>query len=702
MTRRVPLAAALAILAAVPAQEVAVPAPVFETVLWLHGGPTRDAAFFAQLRKLGFTAVSVTNGEDPALPGRFGLRFYRDQCAGKGELELRDAQWRAWFDGYLAQRDPSTLVRPSCLADPTTRERVVAATAAALEAALPHGPLAASIADEASSTSHINPLDGCMSASFRTAFRAQLRARFAGDVRSLNARWGTDYVAFDPIEPWSTAAILRREVLGDDLPRNLAPWSDQLEFTDTLFVELVDAALARAGQIAPGVPVGLTGMQAPSAFGGHDYRRLMARQTFFETYDIGGARALAAAMAAPGAREFTTLFPPQGIVDARLVRGQLAAALAHGLSGVIVWSAGDVVLADGAPSPFGVALSDAFSASRPIAAAVAGARLEPSDVCIVESAPSVRVQWLLDAIEDGDTWPRRLSSHEAEHGTSLRARASWIAVLRDLGLQPDFVFAQDLHERLGIAPPRVLVLGATLALADAEAAAIVRFVEAGGTVVADHGTGMWNEALHRRDRGALDDLFGIRERSRNRSDWLVRDARGRDGHRTHGGVAIAERGLRAALGEPLDTADVQVEARRGEGRATFLNLAVCEYEDARLDESRFPLARELRSRVRQVLAAAGVVPPVLVRGDGLPACIERVVLRARDGRRLLAIRVDALARPELLARLDVDGGPLVELVFAEDVILTDLRDGTASAKGRSVQVQLPPFGGLFFAVERPR
>jgi len=404
----------------------------------------------------------------------------------------------------------------------------------------------------------------------------------------------------------------------------------------------------------------------------------------------------------PGAREFTTLFPPRGDVDARLVRAQLAAALAHGLSGVIVWSAGDVVLPEGTPSPFGVALGRAFAASRTVAATIAGARLQPSDVWIVESAPSVRVQWLLDAIEDGDTWPRRLSSHEAKHGTSLRARASWIAVLRDLGLQPDFVFAQDLPERLGQAPPRVLVLGATLALGDDEAAAIVRYVEAGGTVVADHGTGVWDDVLHRRDRGVLDDLFGIRERSYRRSDWLVRDARGRDGHRTHGGVAIAERGLRASLGEPLDTADVHVEAKRGKGRATFLNLAVCEYEDARLDESSFALARELRSRVRQVLSAAGVVPPVLVRGDGLPACIERVILRARDGRRLLAIRVDALARPELLARLDVDGGPMVELVFAEDVVLTDLRDGTVLAKGRSASVRLPPFDGLFFAVERPR
>lgn len=697
-------AAALLLAGGLVAQQAAAVAtpPRFETILWLHGGPARDERFWAAVRALGFTAVSVTNGEDPAEPGRHGLRFYRDQCAGKGELEIREAEWRAWFDRYLAERDDALLARPSCLADPESLRRVLAKTTSAVQAALPHGPVMASLADEASATSHFNPLDGCATGTFRAAFRAELEQQFAGDVHALNRRWGTDYVDFAKVEPWSTAAMRTRALVDGGLPRNLAPWSDQLAFTDRLFCDLVDAALSLAKELAPDLPVGLTGMQPPAAFGGHDYQRLMRLQSAWEVYDIGGARALAAARAPRGAREFVTLFPSRGEGAPELVRGQIAAAFAHGIDGVIVWSAGDVLQDDASPSPFGLALRDAFTELRGVADAFAGARLEPSSVWIVESQASVRAQWFLDAIDDGETWPRRLSSHEARHGTSLRARESWLALLRDLGLQPDFVYAGELPARLAATPPRLLVLSDTLALADVEVRAITTYVEAGGNVVADHGTGVYDEALRLRERGGLDALFGIRTRSLSRDDWLVRDARGRDGRRSAGGVAVAEAGLRGTLGEPLEFADVQLEARRGQGRTTYLNLAVCEYADARLDESRFALARELRSRVRQVVTAAGLSAPVLVRGDGLPACVERIPMRARDGRRLLAIRLAALERPELLARLAADGGPLVELGFPSPVRLVDLRAGRTLEPADHLRVRLPPFEGLFFAIDGER
>ena len=64
-----------------------------ETILWLHGGPIRDADFFAAVTELGFTAVSVSTGEDPSVPAANGLGFYLDQAVGKGVLELRDEQW---------------------------------------------------------------------------------------------------------------------------------------------------------------------------------------------------------------------------------------------------------------------------------------------------------------------------------------------------------------------------------------------------------------------------------------------------------------------------------------------------------------------------------------------------------------------------------------------------------------------------------
>ena len=676
--------------------------PPFELVLWLHGGPAHDEGFWARLRELGYTAVSVTGGEDPAVPGRYGFGFYRDQCAGKGELELREPEWQAWHQGYLENRDEAGLVRPACLADPAVPARVLAKLTAALEAALPHGPFAASIADEASSTSHFNPIDQCASPTFRAAFREALTTRCGGDITVLNARWGTAFADFAQVVPFSTAAIRRRELGVTTLPRNLAPWNDQLEFTDGLFVDLVGAALARAAEVAPGLPVGLTGMQPPSAFGGHDYRRLMRGQTFYETYDIGGARALARALAMPLAREFATLFPPAEDEPLQIIDARLAAFLSYGMAGVIVWSAGDVLADDGAPTAFGSRIAAAMMRSSQPAVAFAGARLEPSPICIVESPPSVRARWMLDSIPDRETWPKRLSSHEARVGTAIQTRASWVALLRDLGLQPDFVYAVDLGTRLGTAPPRLLVLADCLALADDQVRAIEAYAAAGGHVVVDQGAGVYDEALHLRSQGALDELFGLQARSLLAADWLVRDARGRDGARTASGLAIAERGLRGELGEPLALADVQLEKRHGEGRLTWLNLAVCEYAAIRLEPASFAAARELRSRVRQVVGAAGVEPPFFVRGEGLPACLERTVLRARDGRRLAVVRVAALDRPAVLEALAQDGDPEIELVFARPTTVIELRTGRELRAEPSCRLPLPPYDALFLELREDR
>ena len=51
----------------------------FESILWLHGGPARDAAFYAAVKAAGYSAVSVSGGEDPAGPGRHGMPYYHDQ-----------------------------------------------------------------------------------------------------------------------------------------------------------------------------------------------------------------------------------------------------------------------------------------------------------------------------------------------------------------------------------------------------------------------------------------------------------------------------------------------------------------------------------------------------------------------------------------------------------------------------------------------
>jgi hypothetical protein len=312
-------------------------------------------------------------------------------------------------------------------------------------------------------------------------------------------------------------------------------------------------------------------------------------------------------------------------------------------------------------------------------------------VWVLESQDSVRVWWMLDSVADGLTWVRRLASHERTHSTSQASRLGWIRLLQDLGLQPHFVTAAQLPERLLQQRPRCLVLPASIALSDRAAQAIAAFVQNGGTVLADHSTGLYDDTLARRDAGALDALFGITGRSCAWEDLLVREGRSTA---RESGLPLAERALHGKLGERRRLGDAFLELAHGRGRAVYLNAPVAMYGAWRLDEQQVEPARELRRRVRSVLQQAGAEPPCEVRGEGLPTCIERVPLRLRDGRSVLALRLHALDAPAVLRRLAGDGPRAVQVEF-RTVRTLRLLGGEDLGTGTRFDLRLDPFGALF-------
>ncbi|MHC5069970.1 MAG: hypothetical protein ACYTGO_05725 [Planctomycetota bacterium] len=629
----------------------------FEVILWLHGGPRRDQGFFAAIRELGCTAVSVSADEDPALPGRHGMRFYRDQICGKGILELRARQFDPVRNAYELSRDRKDLVRPVCLSSLGTLAQLSSTLSDRLRPALAEDPLAVALGDEISVTRHANPLDLCFDKPSLAAFRTFMRARHR-TIESLNESWNTRFESFETVLPFTADQIRARELGGPVLAANLRPWAAHREFMDRELARVVRRLVAQVSRHDRRLPCGLTGIPAPAAYGGHDYARLLPHLTFYEIYDQGGARDLAMSLAPDGARQVATLFPPKAGTGTDLVGARLADMLAHGLWGTVIWSAGDVLDADGRATAYGRAIATAVRELEPAFANFAGATVLRSPIWIVESQASVRAWWMLDSRGDGATWIRRLSSYEVAHSTSIAARHGWVRILEDLGTQPRLVPAPELAKRLQAAPPRLLVLPATLALDAASGRAIRKFVNDGGVVVADHSTGLYDEHLRRRDVGLLDPMFGIQRRSLLYQDQLVAQGLPAAAGRLTTGAAAAERGLRGGLAETAaGDLRVQLERNVGKGRAIYLNLAMCEYGRVRLDQKRLSAALDLRQRVRWVLREAGVSTPVVVVSERVPTCVERIVLQAADGRTLLAVRVNALEAPKILREIGKGGTP---------------------------------------------
>ncbi|MGE3173623.1 MAG: hypothetical protein AB7O97_13445 [Planctomycetota bacterium] len=695
-----------------PLADAPSPGPVvrggFETVLWVPAERVADPAHLRAVRDAGFSAVNLGPDGDPAPLLAAGLGWYLDQPVGKGFLELRDRDFLPLRNDYERRRDPDALVRPQCLRDPArTADLGIRAAAAALrhaEAGRPPqdapaapGLLFVALADEASTTRHGDPLDLCRCDGCRTAFRAFALQRHGG-LAAVNAAWGTDFAAEPAIEPLSTDQVRRRELGGLLLPQNLQPWADWLDFVDDGFATAVAGIAGHVRRQLPGVPVGLTGLQPPLAFGGHDYARLLPGLSLLEPYDLAAAPELARSLA-PAASYWSTLTLPTDPQEAAhgrfeaLVTARLGEAAARGQAGVVVWNDAVALGQDGRPTAAGAQFRAAVQRLRPMLDACAGAVPLADDVWICESHASVRAWWMLDSNADGLTWVRRLGSYEVEHSTSVAARRSWVKLLADLGIRGRFVAADDLPVQLLQRRPRLLILPATVALGDRACAAITAYVKQGGVALADHSTALYGDDLVLRQAGGLDALFGLRERSLRQQDLAVREGRGAPGTR------VAERLLRAELAEQLDDAAVFAEQRQGRGRAVYLNLPVCDYARLRLDPAAVAVAVDLRRRVRQVLRAAGVDPRCDVRGDGLPTCIQRSWLRARDGRTLLVVRADAVDDPAVLVQLAGAGARPVQLEFPQPVRLRSTR-GEDLGERATFELPFDPVAGLCVEVRR--
>jgi hypothetical protein len=212
----------------------------------------------------------------------------------------------------------------------------------------------------------------------------------------------------------------------------------------------------------------------PAAFGGYDLWRLSQAIDWVEPYDIGNAREIFGSFM-PGAVFLSTV----GEQDAAAARRRLWHLLLEGDRGCIVWWSEDCIdwnSADYALTPRAKALAPVFAELRsPLARLFMRAKREVDPIAIHYSQASIQVNWLLESTVDGSTWLRRFSSYEATHNRMAQRRQAWVKLLQDAGYTPCFLATAQI-EQGALANQRVLVCADSLAMSDAEAAAISKWI----------------------------------------------------------------------------------------------------------------------------------------------------------------------------------------------------------------------------------
>ncbi len=419
---------------------------------------------------------------------KFHLRFYLDHTARKGYLHLWDGDdvqaHKAQLSGTGTRPIPINNILAQKLRGfiQTNIEQVKSSPSRAAYA----------LDDEASWGSFVYPAMWRITDD-NTAYLRWLREIYGADAAPARTEWTT----YDTIQPHLAEWAVR--------DFDYSPLMDQWTFNDALWCNFLGDLVSYANTVDPQTLCGLVGGQAPSPFGGYDYARLMRKVQYLEAYNLGGSQAIIRSFNPHNAIPAVTSMFHQSAADDIW---QTWYYLAHGNRGHIGWVENWF---DGqTPQPWQQLVAPHYrEAAKTIGPLMQGAAWKHDGVALLYSHPSIQLGWILDAQAHGKTWANRANDHRL--GASHLVRQSWENMLRDSGLQYNWISYVDLIQKGVPTEYHTLILPACLCLSDAEALAIEAFCRGGGTVIADYMPGLWDQ--HGRGReagGVLDKLFGVR------------------------------------------------------------------------------------------------------------------------------------------------------------------------------------------------
>jgi len=657
------------------------PDPNYQVIMWALGGiPGKEDLYFQRLRDLHVGAIHVHPGDSPDAALAHGVGFYLENIHRIAFLHEREPIYKADWDAYTQTRDKRHLLREPCLHDGEYLARAKSDIQQKISAYAGKGPVLYDLGDECSITSYASPMDYCFSEHTLAAFRTWLREQY-GSLQALNAEWETDFAGWDDVVPMTTYEIKDREKTGSE---NYAPWADHRSFMDIAFAESWRTFRDWVREIDPNTPVGLEGTQMPAAFGGYDLWRLSQVLDWVEPYDIGEAHGILRSFM-PDAPMYVTLFEH----DADLASRRLWHLRLNGDRGVIIWASSkwfDYDTPTLEPKPWVAGMADLFAELQgPAAQVIAAAKRDRPPIAIHYSHPSIQVAWMIDSREDGDTWHRRFSSYEAVHSRITRDRSSWCRLLEDLGYQYEFVSAhQILDGTLEKRGYRALILPESLAISEAEAAAIERFAQGGGSVMADFLPGVFDEHGKRRGAGVLDDFFGV---SRAHQEGMIRQPE--HSLDADGALLPAEPNLRTEKGEPVS----RFVRAGGAGASVYLNHSPIDYGKLRLQGE----GSTIRDEIAGILADIGIDPAAKVVIDGGPPIGCEVITYTGENARYVAI----MRRPEYqvdsLGEIGYTGNSLfevpvdVEVELGQPADVRELLSGEDLGRTDRVKVTLGPW-----------
>ncbi|NOY80097.1 MAG: hypothetical protein GXP31_03735 [Kiritimatiellaeota bacterium] len=560
---------------------------------------------------------------------------------------------------------PAGRVRRPCLTDPGHLEPWLRGLRQRARAAAPYAPAAYTLGDE---NYLVRPKhDVCTSPTCLAGFRAFLQREY-GDYRSLNKAWKTNYTGFDAAVPATFPEV-------KDAPSLWPRWADHRRFMDTVFTRAHVLARQAIREVDPGARVGWDGVFSLDSWHGYDYYQLCRQCDLNQVYasrlhQIEYVRSWHRPGSVRGA--WYNTIGNRSETAAKALGWHL---LFHDFNSLWYWmaySTGPALLfPDMRPTPqFEWMAENARELRGGIGKALLHARRLDDGIAVYYSQASVHAGTLMGR-------------------THAKAQWGFMRAVEDLGLQYRLLsYAQVTGA--GLAGIKVLFLPFCAALSPEERAAIRRFVENGGLVVADSAPGVLDQHCRVLDAAPLDALFGVRRKGLAKAGAATLEFVGGGLHGVSP-LVVADTGIVAAGAEAWaragETPCVLVH-RAGKGRTVLLNTAAEQFEELHMNGA----SESVRPLMERVLALAGVTPPVRVvrKRDGQSVGICEVV-RFRDR----GIEYVCILRDHRVAGVKTER---VVIGLPQEAEVVDVRAAKSLGRRASVETDLVPGDPKIYAL----
>jgi hypothetical protein len=423
-----------------------------------------------QFRRIGITTLSRTDRNfklmvSAHLPG-FGIYWYRRQKY----LERKAA--------YAKTGDKKFLTRDVTLQSPEFEAGLRERLAKEVRRLAPLKPVAYYLADESSLTCYTDPFDVDWAPEALDGFRRWLRSRY-GSLERVNSDWDTRFPNWDQLVPMTAGEAQRHG--------NFAPWADHREYMEEEFIRAFELARRLLREIDSEARASISGTQVPTAHNGCNWYEIDQRLDYIQPYSGGGQDAMHHLF---NSKLLLTGFTGYGLTGAE-AHEQVWRRLFYGHCGASIFWHYTLLNPDLAFSKQGEALAAAFGKIQSgIGRLFQNAPVREDGVAIHFSMASIRGAWITDGVIAAEM--ENVQKSSKNFAELMKRRDAWVRALERQGLQFRFLATPQI-EAGALRDYKVLILPYSIAISDAEAREIERFLERGGELYADGETGRMDE-----------------------------------------------------------------------------------------------------------------------------------------------------------------------------------------------------------------